>query len=154
MVSEKKAEEDDKEEEESHVERHREFKLEVEKKGVGREVGVVGEGVWEGASGVVEGVLHGEGKPEEIGDFLHDGSIAHCDVEIAHEGYEVLRHVPGIDILEERDQLHRTQKSPEVVERHAGGHGEANGRGNRCSSDSLDSLTYLMDLRAHWISLF
>ena len=154
MVSAEEAEEDHHEEEESHVEGHREFELEVEEEGARGEVGVVEEGVGEGARGVVEGVVHGEDPAEEIGDILHEGSIAHGDVEVADEGDEVLRHVLGIDVLEERDELHRTQQSPEVVERYATGYGEANGRGESCSSANLDGLTNLLDLRTHFLFLF
>ena len=117
-------------------------------------MGVVEEGVREGARRVVKGVVHGEDPAEEIGDILHEGSIAHGDVEVADEGNEVLRDVLGIEILEERDQLHRIQQSPEVVERYVSGYGEANGRGKSCSSDSLNGLTNLLDLRTHFLFLF
>ena len=150
VVSTEHSEEEDNGEEESHVQSQGEFELEIENEGVGGEVGVVSEGVSERERRGVEPEFHREEEAEEVGNLLHDGSVAHRDIEILDEGDEVLGHLFGVYVFEEREELHGCEEGPQVVEGDAGGHGQGHRRGDCCSCGGLDCLPDLVNFRTRF----
>ena len=118
MVSTEIAKEHHRQEEQGDIQSEGELEFEVEHEWVGSEVWVVSEGIPEPLTQrfTVEPVLEWKYESEEVRNLLdEEGCVTHRDVEILDESNEVLGHVLGIDVFEEREKLHRSEQSPEVV---------------------------------------